>query len=877
MRKKANQNTRLLVRHIWLTRAVLVGEQIWSSSLIPLCVIGLFVALSWFGLFKLLPYWLNFILLLAFLLGFLVSLRAFLRLRWPTEAHINRRLEEDNQIPHEGISIFTQALEQDNQPANALWAEHKRRMRQQLADLRLSQPRSDIPERDPYGIRVLIVMLLVTAYGFSYSTQSGQLGDILALPKADDMSGDNLRMDAWVSPPDYVNRAPIYLTNRTSEVEPIAIPAQSEVIVRLSGRTEEDFAPYFERAGGIRIPLSRSDNGDIAANSYETFTIAPEQNGQLFVGTRWQWSFSIIKDQPPSIRFEKYPEQALNGALELTYQAEDDYGLSEAWAEIVSVIPSDDHALPLFELPKFALDLPRRSNPDDIGSTSQDLTDHPLAGEDVYLTLYAKDGAGQIAKSQDLEITLPMRPFSSPLALSILEQRQVLAFDAYDLPRAIELNDALTILPEETIPSLTDYLLIKSARAGLDLAHSRTQLLEWVDNLWNIALILEDGELSLAEQRLKQAQEALQDALENGASDEEIAQLMDELRQAMNEFLQALMQNNNMNQTPSEQQANAQEMEMQDLNDFLDQIENMARSGNREQAQQMLNELQNMMNNMQANRNQQPQNGEPSPMEQQLEQLGDILRQQQELMDETFGLQQEQRRMRENQQSQNRQNNQNAQPSQRRNQEQNQRLGERPNDQQQNGQQQNEQQPNQMTAEELADALERLRQQQEALEQQLQDLQEQMQGQGMEPNEGLGEAGEAMEQAEGELGRGQTEGAGEQQARALEALRQGAEQMLNELQQQMQADQGEQQGNGLQQFGQQQGPGQTPGGRDPLGRMQDGDREGMFGQNPNAAFGDGKNIQRAREILEIIRKRLGENFRLDLEKQYLERLLQTPQ
>lgn len=857
----ARENKALLARQIFLTRLNIIAERLWSLLLIPLSIIGLFIALSWLSLFQLFPFWVNYGLFGLFIITFVISLAPILKFKWPTRDEIERRLEQDNHIAHEGIAIYSQQLEQsgdaEGSAAKALWNEHQRRMRAKLKDLRMGAPRSDVPARDPYALRIIVVMLLVTGFAYSYSGQSGQMSDIFASPQADNDIVDNLRMDAWVSPPSYVNRAPIFLTSRAGEEDAIAIPEQSEIVVRLSGRDGEEIAPYFERAGGIKIPLDfQIADQNAPANSYETFTYRPEQDGRLLIGERWRWDFHIIKDAPPEITFEAYPEQALNGAMEITYKALDDYGVVEAWAEIVPVIPPDDHAVPLYEKPKFALDLPRRANADGIGFTMKDLTDHPLAGQDVVLTLYAKDGADQIAQSQDLEITLPMRPFSSPLALSILEQRQVLAFDAYDLPRAIELNDALTILPEETIPNLSDYLLIKTAREGLSLAYSEQRLREWVDNLWNIALILEDGELSLAEQRLKQAQEALQNALENGASDDEIAQLMDELREAMNEYLQALMQQNNLNQPNQNQQANnAQEMEVQDLNDFLDQIEDMARSGNRDQAQQMLDQLQNMMNNMQASRNQGQQDGEPSPMEQQLEQLGDILRQQQELMDETFGLQQEQRRQRQQQMDNQRsQNNQQQQPNQ-------------PN---QNG----EQQP--MTAQELADALERLRQQQDALGEQLQDLQDQMAREGMQPNEGLGEAGDAMGQATGELGRGQTENAGEQQGRALQALRDGAQQMLNEMQEQMQAGQGQQQGEGAQQFGQQQGPGQS-GGRDPLGRMQQGQREGMFGQNPNAAFGDGKNVQRARDILDIIRKRLGENFRLELEKQYLERLLQLQQ
>ena len=59
-------------------------------------------------------------------------------------------------------------------------------------------------------------------------------------------------------------------------------------------------------------------------------------------------------------------------------------------------------------------------------------------------------------------------------------------------------------------------------------------------HLWEIALGIEDGDLALADKRLRDAQQKLSDALEKGASDEEIAKLMQELREAMQDYMEAL-------------------------------------------------------------------------------------------------------------------------------------------------------------------------------------------------------------------------------------------------------------------------------------------------------------------------------------------------
>ena len=165
------------------------------------------------------------------------------------------------------------------------------------------------------------------------------------------------------------------------------------------------------------------------------------------------------------------------------------------------------------------------------------------------------------------------------------------------------------------------------------------------DYLWNMALQIEDGDLSTAERRLRQAQEALKQALRDGASDEEIDRLMKELRQAMNEFLREFAERAARDPNMArEQPQNGQELSQRDLERMMDQIENLAKSGNRQQAEELLSQLQDMMNNLQARRQQQPgESGQQSEMREQMNKLGEIMRRQQEMMNETFRMDQMQR------------------------------------------------------------------------------------------------------------------------------------------------------------------------------------------------------------------------------------------
>jgi uncharacterized protein (TIGR02302 family) len=161
------------------------------------------------------------------------------------------------------------------------------------------------------------------------------------------------------------------------------------------------------------------------------------------------------------------------------------------------------------------------------------------------------------------------------------------------------------------------------------MAATDEALRDVVSYLWVIALGIENGDLSVAERRLHQAQEALKQALENGASDQEIDKLMKELRQAMNEFLREFAEqaqkNPNMAMPP-----NAEMLRESDLQRMLDQIENLAKSGSRDQAQELLSQLEEMMNNLRTARPQRGQGreGEQSEMREQMDKLGDIMRRQ---------------------------------------------------------------------------------------------------------------------------------------------------------------------------------------------------------------------------------------------------------
>ena len=856
-------------------------ERLWPRILPFVAVVSLFLTISWLGLWPMMINEVRIGLLVLFAGAALVSLLPLKGMTLPTSAEVDTRIERVSQLQHRPVTAQEDNIADlagSNDPfARALWSEHRRRMADSLKNLSAGTPVPKVAAKDPFALRSVVALLLFIGFAAGWGNWSNRVQDAFRA-HGDLAVAQSGRIDAWLTPPAYTNRPPVFLG---ADTQTATVPEGSELIVRLlkidepslklaklgdsgsedtTGQTESggpEFValPAEESGGGETDDNSTRRTGEVANSTIfkstlkDSSALVLSSNGQ----TIRNWSVTILPDEDPSIAFAEDPATSTRGALEFAYSVEDDYGVTSAQAEIVQAAPGAANADPLIEAPEIDLPLPRRRATEGTSRTSQDLTAHPWAGAEVKLTLIAEDEAGQSGRSETKTLILPERIFTKPLARAVVQERRNLALDAKAAPQVAEMLDIITDThPEEFIKDMSVYTALRVAYRSISRAENKDDLLDAVELLWEIALSIEDGDLSLAERRLRDAQERLSQALENGASDEEIDRLMQELRAAMDAFMRELAQQ--MQRNPQNQQAmpldpNTQVLRQQDLDRLMQQIEDLAKSGSRDAARQLLQELQRMMNNLQTARpnGQQQQQQQSDQFSEQMNRLGEMMRQQQQLMDETFDMQRRQQQGQQGQQGQDQNSNREGQrPGQRRGQE----------------GQTGEQRP--MTAEEFAEAMRQLQQQQGELQRQMQEMQEQLRGMGLDPGEKLGEAGEAMGEAEQQLGQGETGQATDQQGRALQAMREGAQQMMQNMQNQA-GEQGRRGERG--QHGQ-----QTREERDPLGRQSrsQGPQLGNDTKVPGEI-----DAQRARRILEAIRRRLGETTRPKLELDYLDRLLPT--
>ena len=143
-----------------------------------------------------------------------------------------------------------------------------------------------------------------------------------------------------------------------------------------------------------------------------------------------------------------------------------------------------------------------------------------------------------------------------------------------------------------------------------------------------------------------------------------------------------------------------------------------------------------------------------------------------------------------------------------------------------------------------------------------------MKEQGLDKEQGLADAEDAMKEAEEALKRGQGDQATDAQGRALDGLKRGAEGMQQQMQQMAEGEgQGEQEGGQNQsQQGQAGANDDDPLGRPTKGRDLSDGRVRVPGADESA-------VQRARRIMEELRRKLGDPSRPPEELEYFERLL----
>ena len=753
--------------------------------------------------------------LLALLWAAVHGWRAFHR---PTEDEALSRL--DARLPGRPIAALRDsiAIGADDPAAQAVWEAHRSRMALRAAAAKPVSPDLRLASRDPFALRYVALTLLVMALLFGSLWRVTSLGALT--PGGASLTAAGPSWEGWAQPPAYTGKPTLYLADQTGDA--ITLPIGTRIQLK-----------FYGNPGALILAETVSDRTDAPPASQPTQDFIVKQSGRLAIegaGGR-EWLITVLPDAPPGIAAKGEIGREADGRFKQEFQATDDYGVTKGNVTIALDLAAVDRRFGLTPDPEnprpVTLDLPLSMKRDKtrIDQTLiDDLSKDLMSNLPVTMTFSATDAAGQTAHSQPLHVTLPGRRFFDPLAAALIEMRRDLLWNRSNAAEVVQVLKAVTNQPDGFIRNEKAYLRLRvlirdldSVAASLDIAKRD----EVTEELWQISLLVEDGDLASALERLKRAQDRLDQAIRNGASPAEIDKLMQDMKEALNDFMkQQLQQNKNNPDSQTSQNGPSLKLSQDQLQQMLDKLQQLMKEGRTAEAQQLMQQLRDFMNNMKVTQGDGKGSGQGTPGEQAMKDLGQALRDQQKLSDDSF---------QDLQQGQDGQGTPDA------------------NGKSANGKS--------------------LAERQKALRDKLDQMQKsgRLPGagdpQGQEGRKQMDRAGKAMSDAERALRDGDLPGALDRQAEALDAMRQGIKNFGDALAQQQQ--QGTPQG----QASNKDAP---RGQRDPLGR--DTGQSSQTGTDRSMLQG-GDVYRRAQDLLDEIRKRAGQQQRPDSERSYLRRLL----
>lgn len=811
-RKGTAGRTGRLERLLRRARWVLAWEALWPLFWPLPSLILLFLALALFDVLPRLGGWVHLGVLLAFAAALAWAGRRLFRYAPPGPDRAERRLEEDSGLAHRPLAALKDrlALGGGDPASETLWAAERRRLARMAKGLRLGLPRPVLAKADPLGLRFAALGLFLVALTGPSGEAGARIGRAL-LPALPSFSGPAPVLQVWITPPAYTRMAPMLLD--PAHAGRIGLPEGSQVMAELQGgggqarlvldRTQLPFQPLSQDSQRVEAGIGAAEK------------LAVRQGWRTIAA----WDLAVVGDRAPSVRWNAPPRAEPDGRLRLFFTGEDDYGLPKARAVIRRADLSPDAEALTVDLPLG----PARPGALE-AEPSLDLTGHPWAGLAVAVAVVVEDDKGQTGATEPLEVVLPERQFTHPVARAVVALRRHLIVDPRARPEVAAGLRALALNPQAFGGDLTTFLGLSVAGARLRLDMSAEARASVVALAWELALRIEDGDRPAARLALDQATRDLETALANGAPATEIERLTEQLRQAMARYLDALAESaRRKGIEPGEAPDGAEVVTPGDLQEMLDRMKEAAGTGARDAARQMLSQMRQLLDGLQAQMDGAAQGPGDARARRALSDLDAIAQNQQGLLDETF------RRARpETPPSLNQPGAEGLEPL---------RPGRRGSDGAKGGRERD------LAAEER----------QRQLGQRLGRVMETLDALGQEIPPSLGQAGEAMADAARALGQGRLSEAMDAQGEALSRLREGAQAAAQAM---------AGQGAGIVR-------GQGRGRGDPFGRG-GGNVDGESVVLPTESEG-----RKAREVLDELRRRSADTERPAPERDYLRRLLRN--
>ena len=574
-----------------LARLALLFELVWPVLWPPLGVAGLFLCVALLDLPRHLPPALHLALLGVTGIAIVALLvRGFRGIAAPDDAAADRRLEVASGLRHRPLSVLTDHPAGRDEAVDPLWRAHVQRAMAQLRRLRVGVPRPGLARRDPRALRAGLLVGLIAALIIAGPDAPDRIAQAFSpsLPHAPAPLGTELQ--AWITPPAYTRLAPIFLHTDTSS---ITAPAGSHLTINVTG---SDNAPSLA-LNGHATPFRALDASSFQADLDLTAggRLAVRHGGSEMAG----WDLTVVADRPPTATWTEPPAAAADGQhVRLPWTVSDDYGVIGLQAELR--LRDRPSAPPVV----ISIPLPGGEPKTAHGVSQQDLTAHPWAGLPVIARLVARDSPGQTGESASVELMLPERVFTNPVARALIAARRGLSVHPDNRDDAVGMLDALLLTPQAFGTDFGAYANLGALYYLMEFDKSAGAVDQAQQRMWQLALHMEEGLSDQTARELEEARQAANDALDRAQKDpsqvnrDELEKRLAELENAIQHHMQALL--DQLKRSPDEMpfDPSATKLDSREMQRKADEAREAARQGKMDEARQRMAELDQMLDNL---------------------------------------------------------------------------------------------------------------------------------------------------------------------------------------------------------------------------------------------------------------------------------------
>lgn len=263
------------------------------------------------------------------------------------------------------------------------------------------------------------------------------------------------------------------------------------------------------------------------------------------------------------------------------------------------------------------------------------------------LSLTAQDGAGQVGASEPVEITLPERSFTHPVAQALVSIRRDLSLAPEARDTARRALEQLATAPDAFENDATTALGLRVARNRL-LQRRAGAVEEAQELLWDMALALEETREGRTARALAQARQALREALaqaerqnqertNNDPARQQAERRIQELREAIRRHLDAMAERLQRENAESLSELPQNRADQREINRRTERLREANRENRIPDAERELAELEEMLRNLQEGRQARGEDPERQQQrqrgQQQMGVVQDMLRRQGEMLD----------------------------------------------------------------------------------------------------------------------------------------------------------------------------------------------------------------------------------------------------